>query len=186
MGAPAVLDLYAQQAIALINDLGDYADKHVSGAVVTDGDSTQASGANATLNFDADVTRIVDLVIDGVPKEMAVGVDIDADAGTPIAWGATSGKAVVFAIVIDGGAANDGAAWVAAPGDVAATAAVESPTDAVVEDAIGHSHWIRVADVTIVRTGDTTLTFTADHTVRPVVPKWRGNIPESESALRSA
>ena len=149
MGAPAVLDLYAQQAIALINDLGDYADKHVSGAVVTDGDSTQASGANATLNFDADVTRIVDLVIDG-------------------------------------GAANDGAAWVAAPGDVAATAAVESPTDAVVEDAIGHSHWIRVADVTIVRTGDTTLTFTADHTVRPVVPKWRGNIPESESALRSA
>lgn len=166
MGSPALMDAQSASILALLASLAAWQNNHVTGGIVSDGGTTQATGVNGTLNFDVDVTQIVDAAIGGLPREKAASTDIDPTAGDAVLWGATSGKAVVFAVILDGGAANDGETWDARPGSVAATGSQVAPTDAEISALLGHDNWVRVADVTITRTADTTVTVAVDHTVR--------------------
>lgn len=136
----------------------------VTGGLVTDGGTTQGSGSGTALNFDADVSAIIGR-IDGVPFQKGAATDVDSDAG--ISFGATSGKDVIYSLVIHTGSDNaTAAAFVAYPSAVADTGAAEARSDAYITEQLGHSNWLRLSDITVSRTGDTTVTFTADDTVR--------------------
>lgn len=183
MGAQAVLDNQAQQVLNLLEDVRYWFANHVIGGKVTDGDTTQATGASGALNFDADVSAISEIVVDEeLYGTLAAGTDVDATAGAGVTWGATSGVEVRFALVLD---VDDGSpGWDALPGEVAATDASVAPTDAEISETLGHDNWIRVSDIKIVRTGDTTVTFTAYDGERNMV-KGFGPIMRTETELRT-
>lgn len=139
----------------------------VAGGIVTDGGTTQASGASAALNYDIDVTAIDGAVVDGkVHGVLAAGTDADADGGSGLDWGATSGKSVVFAVLYSTGAANDTPAYEARYGSVADTGQQIPLTDAEITANLGHSNWVRICNHTVNRTADTTVTHAFDHDVR--------------------
>lgn len=184
MGSPALMDAQSTSILALLASLAAWQNTHVIGGAITDGGTTQATGASGALNFDVDVSQIIDCTIGGQPREKIASTDVDATAGASVVWGATSGKAVVFAVVIDGGSANDQEVYDAIPGAVANTGSQVAPTDAEITAALGHSNWVRVGDVTITRTGDLTVTVAVDHTVRPRI-QGVATLAETEAAFRA-
>ncbi len=187
MGAPAILDIYAQQTLELLNDLAAWHYNRIAGCVVADNSSTQATGTNGVLTLHLNTTQIVDAVVQGNPTELAAQTSATAvaTAAAAILWGATSGKACVFAVLLSTGSADDTPAIACVAGTVAATASAVAPTDAAITTALGHSNWVRAADVTVVRTADTTVTVAVDHTVRPSVTAWPGDFAETEADLRA-
>lgn len=167
MGAPANMDAYSEQIMALLNALKNHARNHAYGGNVSNGGTTQSSGASTAPNFDVDVAEIDELVVNGVwHGALAAGTDIDSDAGDGVDFGATSGKSVIFAVVAETGADNDTPDHFALAGDVADTGAEVAPTDAEITTALSHSNWVRLANVTVARTGDTAVTVTVDENVR--------------------
>ena len=184
MGSPSLIAAQSTSILLMLGSVAAYGQNHVHGGVVTDGGTTQATGVNGVLNFDVDASQIVDMVVGGLPREKAAATDIDATAGAAVVWGATSGKAVVFAVVVDGGSGNDQESYDALPGSVAATGSEVAPTDAEIEVVLGHSNWVRVADVTITRTGDTAVTVAVDHTVRPRI-EGPASIAQTEVEFRA-
>jgi hypothetical protein len=172
MGAPALLDAQAGQVLARLNAAIEFLRNHVSGGIVTDGGTTQASGAGTALNFDVDVAALSG-VAGGVPFVEAAATDVDSDAG--ISFGATSGKSVVYRLV------TDGATYTAVPGDVADTGDEEPPADADVTTAVGTAQWAIVADVTVDRTADTSVTVTVDHSVRGNLASYLTDLATTEA-----
>jgi hypothetical protein len=168
----------------MLNDMASWFYGHAIGGTVSDGGSTQGSGAGVAPNIDFDTTAIVEAVAAGTfVGEVAAGTDIDADAGDQIAWGATSGKSVVGAVVL-----LDSGAFEIAFGTVADTGAEAAPTDAEVQawldaEAITDG-WVRICDATVNRTADTTLTQSFDHSVKGVL-KWPGSLAETEAEFRA-
>lgn len=187
MGAPSLIAAQGSKILAQLNALADYQNNHVVGGIVSDGGTTQASGANTAPNIDLDCTQIVDAVVNGQPTELAAQTDMDSDAGAAIDFNATSGKSVIGAVLLHRGAANDTPAMdTIVMGAVADTADVVAPTDAEITTALGHSNWVRVADVTFTRTGDTTITVAVDHTVRPNLTAFTGDLATSEADYANA
>jgi len=184
MGAQAVLENQAQQALDFLEAARSWFATHVIGGAVTDGDSTQASGANGALNFDADVGVVAEITVNGeFYGPLAAATDVDSDAGATVLWGATSGVSVVFSLVLD---ADDGSpGYVALPGVVAATGSEVALTDDEITEELGHALWVRVSDITIDRTADTTLAFTANDAARPQVTGF-GAFSRNETELRTA
>jgi len=164
MGAPAILDAQSDRVLQFLNLLAVAAANKAPGAVVTDGGTTQASGANTAPNLDLDVAAHHEAVVGGeVLEPVAAATDVDSDAGDKVVWGATSGKSVVAAVVL-----LDDSTYVIVPGAVADTGEEASPTDDEISadvDVAG-AEFVRVADVTFNRTADTTITVAIDHTVR--------------------
>lgn len=163
---PALLDAQSGIIGERVNALWAWLTCHAYGGIVSDGGTTQASGASGTLNFDIDTTAIPEALIDGEVHTLAAQTDADATAGNAVTWGATSGKAVVAAVVLSGGSANDTPAIETVFGDVATSGSQVAPSDDDIDTALGHDNWTRLADVTITRTADTTVTFAADNAVR--------------------
>lgn len=159
MGAQALLEAQALAVLERVNDAIEWSRNHVTGGVVSDGGTTQATGANGALNFDADVAQLEGMC-GGVPFLKAAATDIDSDSGDDVVWGATSGKDVSFSVVVHtGSTGSDAAAYVALHGDVADTGESDVPTKDEIDTALGHENWNLVADVVISRTGDTAVTF---------------------------
>lgn len=182
MGAPSLIDAQGSSILARLNALADWHQNHVHGGIVSDGGTTQGSGASTAPNIDLDCSQIVDAVVAGEPTELAAQTDMDSDAGTGVDFGATSGKAVVGTVALHRGSDNDTPAMdTIVMGAVADTGDQEAPSDDDIDDALGHSNWVRVADVTFTRTGDTTITVAVDHTVRPSVPQFTNDLATSES-----
>ena len=165
MGAPAILDANAASVLDRLNKLAAY-DRHhvVTGLVVSDGGTTQGSGGSTALNFDVDVS-LGHARVHGVDTVLNENVT-DVDSGAGISFGATSGKSVVYGVVVNNGAGNDTPGFKAVPGAVADTGAQVPPTDAQIEAAVGHANWKRLADVTVNRTADTTVTSSIDNSVK--------------------
>lgn len=160
MGSPTLLDNQASSVLARNNSLVSAAQNQVEqGAVLTDGGTTQASGANTAPNFDVDADQTF-AQVSGKMAFLAAAADLDSDAGDTVVWGATTGKSVIFAVVFVTGALNDTPAWVAVPGAVADDGSEVAPTGAEIGTAVGHSNWIMAGDVTLQRTGDTAVTLT--------------------------
>lgn len=169
-GPVSLIDAQASRVLSILNAAVKWLNFHIiDGGVVSDGGTTQATGVNGTLNYDADVTATQAAVVNGVPHPAGetAGTDITATAGDTVNWGATSGVSVVFAVVLETGAANDTPAWAApAHGAVAPTGSEQPPTDAEISAALGHDNWVRVCNHTVNRTGDTTVSHAFDITVR--------------------
>ncbi len=166
MGAPALIDLQGEAILTRINELSALLGTNCRGGAITDGGTTQASGANAAFNLDLDVA-IVEGMVANVPVYKAAGVDIDATGGADLLWTATSGKDVSCAVVLHLGA--DGATAVAYDtvlGAVADTGESVAPTEDEIDEALGHSYWVLVGDVVFSRTADTTVTVTPDYSRR--------------------
>ena len=165
---PSLMAAQAGPIMDLLNGLINYHNNRVVGGAVSDGGTTQATGAGGALNFDIDTTAIVEAVVLGVGhfEGLAAQTDADATAGADTTWTAISGQSVVYAVVLETGAANDTPAIQAIGGTVATTGSQVPPTDAEVDTGITHSNWTRIANVTVNRTGDLTVTVVVDDDVR--------------------
>lgn len=185
---PALLDAQAERLIARHNALFAFLACHAVGGIVADGGTTQGTGTNGTLNFDVDTTAVVDSLINGEVHVLAAQTDADATGGAAVLWGATSGKSLVAAVVLSGGAGNDTPAIASVMGAVAATGSQVSPSDDAIDTALGHSNWTRLSDMTINRTGDVTVTFSFDNAARYPAAIRGGHriaLAESEAEFRS-
>lgn len=129
--------------------------------------STQASGASGSMTLRVNHTALR-AAVGGDDHELAAAADV-ALHNAAFAWGATSGKSVVFAVLFSTGSGDDTPAIADVAGTVADTGSQVAPTDAEITTALGHSNWVRIADLTVNRTADTTLTQSADNTVRPTL-----------------
>lgn len=182
MGAPALLDGQAGGVLERLNDVTEWVQTHVDGALITDGGTTQGSGAATALNFDAD-TSIATGAVKGVPITLAAGTDIDSDAG--IAFGATSGKAVIYTVIAHTGATGlSAAALIAYPSAVANTGEGVALTKAEIAALLTHSNFAIVGDITVVRTADTAVTFAVDYT-RRFPRRFPSQLAETEAAYRA-
>ena len=179
MGAQSILAGQALSVLQMLNDFAAWHYSHVVGGIITDGGTTQGTGAGGALNFDADVSDI-DAAVNGVGHVLAAGADVDSDGGTQVTWTATSGQSAIGALVLETGSDNDTPARVVVFGAVATTGAEVTATDDEIDTAIGHSNWVRIGDFNVERTGDTAVAVIFDHTTRPAVTLWQGNLAEDE------
>lgn len=120
--------------------------------------STQVTGAGATswrVNLDKGV-----VVVGGVAKEFAAEADRVIHSATQLV---TNGQSCVAAIVAKKSAAG-AVTLINVKGPAATTASVRSPTDAEIQAAVGAGlDWVKVAECTINRTADTTVTQSQDN-----------------------
>lgn len=166
MGSPSLIDGQGTQVLQRLNAALQALQNRVEdGGLLADGGTTQASGPNTSPNFDVDTTELL-AQVKGVPQHLAAQTDADADAGDQIIFGATSGKTAVMAVVLETGALNDTPAVVGVAGAVADDGSEVAPTEAEIEAGVGHANWILLGDVTLARTGDTAITFTASYARR--------------------
>jgi hypothetical protein len=186
MGGPALLDAQADRLLPRHNAMMTVLACHAIGGLVSDGGTTQATGANGALNFDIDTTAIIQSLVDGEVHALAAQVDADATAGAGVAWGATSGKEVKAAVVLTAGSGNDTPAIEVVVGDVADENEGVEPSVDDIDTALGHDNWAPLAMVTIVRTGDLVVTFSADNSWRygAVQGEYRKDLAETEAEFR--
>lgn len=124
--------------------------------------SSQATGAGATdwnVNLDKGL-----VVVNGVVGELAAAVDFNVHTGSNLL---ASGQSAKAAIVVK----KDGStfSFVAAVGAAATTGSEVAPTDAQIQTAVGAGlPWLKVAECTLNRTGDLTVTQSQDNTKRDV------------------
>jgi len=185
---PAILDAQAERLIVRHNALFAYLACHAVGGIVADGGTTQGTGANGTFNFDVDTTAVTDSLIDGEVHVLAAQTDADSTGGAAVLWGATSGKSLVAAVVLSGGAANDTPAIESVMGAVATTGSQVAPSDDDIDTALTHNNWTRLCDMTVNRTADTTVTFSFDNAARYPVALRGGHrvaLAESETEFRA-
>lgn len=125
--------------------------------------STQATGTGATawrVNTD-----LVIAVVDGVAKAVDPQADISIHSATQYL---VSGQSAVAAVVLKV-AANGAASVIAVKGAAATTGAQVAPTDAAIQAAVGAGlSWLKLGEVTLNRTADTTVTQTQDNTKRDI------------------
>ncbi len=185
MGSPSLLDAQAARVLGRHNDLAEYLSGHAIGGIVADGGTTQGSGAGTALNFDVDTTAIIQSLIRSEVHVLAAQTDAAPSAG--ISFGATSGKEVVYAVGLSSGAANDTPAIFAIPGTPADTGTGVAPSDEEITAALAHDNWVPLALVTVVRTGDTAVSFDADNSWRyRSVEAHTVDLAESEAAFQTA
>ena len=128
--------------------------------------STQVTGTGA---YDYNVNIATGLLaVDGTVKEYAAQVDYDVGSGAVA--NLIVGQSMVYSIIAYK-SRGDGAVYMkSVPGAAATTGAQVAPTDAVIEAGLATgTFWWRLADVTINRTGDTTVTQSQNNTVRPTL-----------------
>lgn len=163
MGAPALIDAQSTKVLQLLNAMIDSLNNVVAeGGHASDGGTTQASGANTAPNIDIDTTAIPVASVGGVGKTAAAGTDVDADAGDQLDWDATSGVEAVGDVVL-----TDTDTFVIVFGDVAPTGSALPPESSHFEAVLGAGVPYALASrITVVRTGDTTITVAVDDTAR--------------------
>ena len=183
---PSLLDAQAERLIPRNNAALTWLTCHAIGGLVSDGGTTQATGALGALNFDIDTTAIPEALVDRKVHALAAAVDADATAGAAVAWGATSGKEVKAAVVLTTGAANDTPAIEVVIGAVGDSDAGVEPTVDDIDTALGPDNWAPLCMVTIERTGDLTVAFTADNAWRygDLRGEYRRDLANSEADFR--
>ena len=128
--------------------------------------STQATGATGALAWRINVDKMVG-TLDGVAFELAAQADFVVYSGAgPIT--AAPAQSIVYALVLLQ-AANGTFSTVVVAGTAAATGSQVAPTDAVIAADVTVAaglRWVRLADLTINRTADTTVTQSQNNKVR--------------------
>jgi len=128
--------------------------------------SSQVTGAGA-YDFNADIATGL-LAVDGTVKEYAVQADYDVGSGAAAIL--IVGQSVVYSIIAYK-SKGDGVVYMKSVQGVVATTGLQvAPTDAAIEANLADgTFWYRLANVTVNRTGDTTVTQSQDNTVRPTL-----------------
>lgn len=123
--------------------------------------STQATGAGATA-WNVNVAALLASVA-GVIKELAAAADFAIHSATQLV---ANGQSCVAALVLKN--VTGTISMVAVKGSAATTGAQVAPTDSAIQAAVGAGNpWIKLAECTLNRTGDTTVTQSQDNTKRP-------------------
>lgn len=181
---PSMLLAMSGGIILRLNALCGLHNHHIEGGLVKAPStaSTQATGASGALalrvNTDASLSTIR-----GTKREKTLAADVVLQ-NAAFAWGATSAKEVYCSVIYDAGAANDGDTISGKFGTVAATGVAVPLTDAEIDTLLGHANWIRMADLLVSRTADTTITVAYDNKVRPQLAHFN-DLAETEAAFRS-
>lgn len=114
--------------------------------------STQATGAAGAMDWNVDVAEGF-VVVNGVEASFAVAADFDVFSDpSPI----VDGNSIVGALVASEAAGTTSLEVI--NGASATTGSEVAPTDAEITTGVGHARWVKVAELTINRTGDTTVT----------------------------
>jgi hypothetical protein len=149
-GASGAPDL----ATTLRDIADDLADAAVLQGILADAPTTpssQATGAG-TLDWNVDLSAGF-AAVNGVNGEFGAQADYSVVNGaTPI----VDGNSIVAALVAEETAGTVSLQVVL--GTSAVTGSEVPPTDAEITTGVGHSRWAKVAELTINRTGDTTVT----------------------------
>jgi len=140
--------------------------KVLSGGIVSDPStpSAQLTGVgNTTWSYDS---TLLDILVDGVQGAIAAATDGVIHSGSFLT-GLVNGTSCVAAIVIKNAAGI--LSLVAVKGTPATTGTQRGPTDSEIDTAVSDVPWVKIAECTLNRTGDTTVTESQDNTVRPVL-----------------
>jgi hypothetical protein len=152
-------DLAAKAVVAL------GADKILTGGLVgaPTNASTQATGSGATA-WRVNVAALL-AQVDGALKELVAQADVVIHSATQLV---TNGQSCIATVVLKI-AADGTASIVTAKGAAATTGSQVAPTAAAVQTAVGAGlSYLELAEVTLNRTGDTTVTETYNNTKREV------------------
>lgn len=120
--------------------------------------STQAAGTGATAWRVNVATGVV--IVSGIAKEFPAEADRVLNSGTQLV---TNGQSAVCAIVAKN--VSGAVTLVNVMGAAAATGSQKAPDDVAIRAAVGADNaWVKVAECTLNRTGDTTVTQSQDNT----------------------
>jgi hypothetical protein len=131
--------------------------------------STQVTGAGAS-DFNVNIAAGI-LAAGNIVKEFAAQADYDlASAAAAII---ANGQSIVVSIIAYTSVADGVVRLRTIRGTVATTGSQVAPTDAVIAASLGTgTFWWKLADCTVNRTGDTTVTQSYNNAVRPsLIPK---------------
>lgn len=130
--------------------------------------STQASGATGATAWNVNLGAGI-VIVGGVAKEFAAQADYAVHSAT-IVTGLQSTYTVVAALVAKNVSGTVTLAVVLGTAALTAGGTAVAPTDAVIQAAVGAANsWVKVAELTINRTADTTVTQSQDSTKRPLL-----------------
>jgi hypothetical protein len=155
------------------DDLADFGSAQADGSGVIEGlfvtdpttGSSQLTGVGNT-TWNADV-RAGLCEVNAVFKEFAAQADFSIHSGSHVDAGFIVGASIMAAIVCKNVAGT--VTMVAVKGAAATTGSQVAPTDAEIQAAVGASNgWCKVAECTLNRTGDTTVTESQDWTLRNI------------------
>lgn len=125
--------------------------------------STQATGAGNTtwrVNLSAGV-----VVVGGVAKSLDVAADTSIHSGSQLV---TNGQSCIAALVAKN--VTGTVSVQAVKGTAATTGSQVAPSDAAIQTAVGADNaWVKLAECTINRTGDTTVTQSENNAMRPIL-----------------
>lgn len=143
------------------------ANKVHAGGIVEDPTtpSSQLSGTgNTTWNVDIDA---IIAFVDGVGFEEPAQADVAIHSGSFLT-GLVDGASCIAAVCLKNVAGV--VSWEVVKGTPALTGTQVAPTDVEIQAAVGAGNdWIKVAECTLNRTGDTTVTETQNNLLRPVL-----------------
>lgn len=126
--------------------------------------SAQLTGAGGNTTWNVNVDALV-AVVDGVTKELVATADGSIHSGSNYI---INGNSAIAAVVLKV-AANGTASLVYVKGASAVTGSQVAPTDSAIQTAVGAGlSWMKLAETTLNRTADTTVTQTYDNTKRDV------------------
>lgn len=126
--------------------------------------STQATGTGNTL-WNINISALLGTVGE-VAKELAAAADTAIHSGSFLT-GLTSGKSCVAAVVLKN--VSGTITRVTVKGTPATTGSELGPDDAAIQTAVGANNaWIKIAETTLNRTGDLTVTQSHNNAVRPM------------------
>lgn len=122
--------------------------------------STQATGASGALDWNVDISEGF-AVANAVEATFAVQADFDVFSDdSPV----TDGQSIVGALVASEAAGTTSLEVV--NGAAATTGSQVAPTDAQITTGVGHARWVKIAELTLNRTGDTTVTQSQKNSAR--------------------
>jgi hypothetical protein len=126
--------------------------------------SSQATGTGNTL-WNINIGALI-ASVGNVPVEIAAAADTAIHSGSFLT-GFTSGKSCVAAVVLKN--VSGTITCVTVKGTPATTGSEVGPDDATIQTAVGaNNNWIKLAETTLNRTGDTTVTQSHNNAVRPL------------------
>ena len=128
--------------------------------------STQASGAAGATVWNINHSQIV-VTVAGVTQHFVAAADYNIHTGS-VYTGLISGTSAIVALVAVNTAGTITLDTV--NGTAATTDSQVAPTDAEIQTAVGADQsWVKIAELTINRTADTTVTQSEDNSKRPLV-----------------
>lgn len=138
--------------------------------------STQATGTGAS-DYNCNIAAGI-LVCNGKKTEFAAQADYDIGTATTGNAILANGQSMVVSLVVHCSVITGLVTLQAIRGTIATTGSQVAPTKATIEAKLApNTFWFKLADVTVNRTGDTTVTQSYNNLVRPCL------VPEIVNAL---